>query len=334
AAIAMAAAMKGIIAGLGALVRRGAALFRRFRQNSAFFQRLSRRLGGCTPPAGASRWRQMWHRGVRTLTGHPVDVVTGGLLTEALELELPGPIPLRIERVYESAGSAKPSTLGFGWNHSLDESLWMERGRAVVRLGDGREIEFGLWDLPERRMQPGDTLERVIHKLVLACVAEGRFELRFADGLIHEFERVPGDRPGVHRLTRITTTDRMPQVQLAYDRRARLEWIRDSFGRFLRFEHDDQGRLTGLFAPHPDREDWYRHRGYVYDASGDLVEVIDSLGHRFRYAYAGHLLVQETNRAGLSFYFQYDGVGALARCVRTWGDGGIYDHAIDYDPGN
>ena len=45
-------------------------------------------------------------------------------------------------------------------------------------------------------------------------------------------------------------------------------------------------------------------------------------------------MVKETNRVGLSFYFQYDGLGSAARCIRTWGDGGIYDHVITYDTAN
>ena len=44
-------------------------------------------------------------------------------------------------------------------------------------------------------------------------------------------------------------------------------------------------------------------------------------------------MMRETNRNGLSFYFAYDGFGEDAYCVRTWGDGGIYDHLIDYDKG-
>jgi len=32
-----------------------------------------------------------------------------------------------------------------------------------------------------------------------------------------------------------------------------------------------------------------------------------------------------------SFYFGYDGIGQDAWCVRTWGDGGIYDHELTYD---
>lgn len=68
-----------------------------------------------------------------------------------------------------------------------------------------------------------------------------------------------------------------------------------------------------------------------YDASGDLVQVTDPLGHAWRFEYKNHLLVRETDRNGLSFYFAYDGFGQDAYCVRTWGDGGIYDHITDYD---
>jgi RHS repeat-associated protein len=43
------------------------------------------------------------------------------------------------------------------------------------------------------------------------------------------------------------------------------------------------------------------------------------------------LLSQETFKNGLSFYFEYAGSGPEARCTRTWGDEGIYDHKLDYN---
>jgi RHS repeat-associated protein len=43
------------------------------------------------------------------------------------------------------------------------------------------------------------------------------------------------------------------------------------------------------------------------------------------------VLVKETNRNGLSFYFEYDWEHPEGWCTRTWGDGGIYDHRITYD---
>ena len=93
-----------------------------------------------------------------------------------------------------------------------------------------------------------------------------------------------------------------------------------------------RGGWSATKLPHPTEKDaWQVHTRYAYDAAGDLVQATDPLGHSWRFAYKGHLLVQETNRNGLSFYFAYDGYGEDAYCVRTWGDGGIYDHVIDYD---
>lgn len=324
--IAMSAAMHG----LGALARRGAALFRRFRAGSAFFQRLSRRLGGCHAPNGAGRWRQMWARTVRFVTGHPVDVVTGNVFTSVVDLSLPGPLPLVLERVYESAGSGRRGTLGHGWSHSLDESLWMERGRAVVRCGDGREIEFPLWDLPERQLRPGDAVTRVIHKLELRCTAPDRFELENEAGDVREFAPLPGAPGGPGRLVRVRSRDGHHVVQLEYDERGSLSLVRDAGGRLVRFEHDERGRLVALQVPDADGRPRV-HRRYTYDGHDDLVEVVDALGNSWRYVYDSHLLVQETDRTGLSFHFQYDGRGASAKCVRTWGDGGIYDHLLSYD---
>ena len=33
----------------------------------------------------------------------------------------------------------------------------------------------------------------------------------------------------------------------------------------------------------------------------------------------------------MSFYFEYDGTDSHARCVHTWGDGGIYNHRLEFD---
>jgi RHS repeat-associated protein len=332
AAIAMAAVMHGATRALGALARRAGAAFRRFRASSAFFRRMSQRLGGCMPPAGASRARQAYHRAVRTVTGHPVDVVTGNLFTDVIDTELPGPIPLVFERVYESCASSRKTGLGHGWNHSYDESLWMERGRAVVRLGDDREVEFPLWNLPDRRMRVGDSIDRVIHKMRLTCTGPGKYEIFFWDKqLVHEYAPVEGGSRDVAKLVKVKSRDGLHAIEL-YHRRGLLDSIRDSGGRIVELERDGEGRLRALKLPLPHGRGWYKHREYAYDRAGNLVEVRDAAGARWRYEYVGHLLVRETDRAGLSFYFQYDGTGELAKCVRTWGDGGIYDHEIHYDP--
>ena len=43
------------------------------------------------------------------------------------------------------------------------------------------------------------------------------------------------------------------------------------------------------------------------------------------------MIVKESNKNGLSFYFEYDWYHPDGMCIRTWGDGGIYDRRITYD---
>jgi YD repeat-containing protein len=110
--------------------------------------------------------------------------------------------------------------------------------------------------------------------------------------------------------------------------------VRDAGGRLVGFEYDTRNKLSSVKLPMPKERGWYQHRRFAYDQRGDLIEVRDALGKSWRFEYNGHLLVQETDWTGLSFYFQYDGRGPGAWCVRTWGDGGIYDQVIDYDKPN
>jgi len=70
------------------------------------------------------------------LTGHPVDVMSGMVLTDAVDFQLPGPIPLAFERTYYSK-SRYNGSLGYGWCHSYDQDIRIERKRIVYRAADG-----------------------------------------------------------------------------------------------------------------------------------------------------------------------------------------------------
>ena len=69
---------------------------------------------------------------------------------------------------------------------------------------------------------------------------------------------------------------------------------------------------------------------YVYNEDNDLVRIYDAKRHYWECHYDSHLLVSERFRDALAFYFEYDRPGVKARCTRTWGDGGIYDHKLRY----
>jgi RHS repeat-associated protein len=299
-------------------------------------------LHGLLSRVRSDRLRNLLSKAVCFLTGHPVDVATGRVLTSAVDFALPGALPLRLERHYSSAWANRSGPLGPGWSHSLDQAVWAERGRLVYLDPEGREIEFDSFEFADHRLPDGAELYQPISRSTLRSEGGGRYTLTTQDGLRREFGRVgagrgeeQGERDGWSRLLRETSREGA-RLEYSYDQQGRLAAVTDSGGRSARFEHDARGRLIAVSLPHPSvSQRWQPHVRYSYDAEGDLVMASDALGQSFSYAYETHLLTRETDRNGLSFYFAYDGYGQEAYCVRTWGDGGIYDHLITYDkPGH
>ncbi|MCB6711927.1 type IV secretion protein Rhs, partial [Bacteroides fragilis] len=94
------------------------------------------------------------------------------------------------------------------------------------------------------------------------------------------------------------------------------------------------GRILEICGPHPeDPEKEITLASYEYDADGNMTLQRNAAGDVMTYEYAGRLIVKETWRNGLAWYFEYDGTGVGSRCVHTWGDGGIYDHKLTFREG-
>jgi RHS repeat-associated protein len=293
---------------------------------------------GCVDKMKPSRFRDFLHKAACFVTGHPVNVANGVMFTTWSDFELPGPIPLEFSRRYRSGFCDRDSPLGHGWSHSLDEQIWIEPHCVVYLTDDGRELEFDTFDLPEHAMRKGDVVHEPISRLTLRSLGQFRWELETHDGLVKEFGPIAGERPqdrdrGRSRMNRIRDREGH-EIRLAYDERARLSLVIDSTGRRIQLEYGRHERLERLWLPAPDGEGMRQHAYFLYSEAGDLVEARDAAGKPVRFEYDRHLLVRETDRNGLSFYFAYDGWGPLARCVRTWGDGGLLDHVLTYDQEN
>ena len=260
-------------------------------------------------------------RAICSVTGHPVDIATGKVFTEAVDIELPGPLPLRWERVWYST-SVYVGPLGHGWHHCYDLALLEEEEAVAVRMADGRPVAFPALPIG------GSHFDRT-ERLTLSRDADG-YRLTEISGISYRFGQVTFDSP-IQKL--LAVTDRPGfRIEFRYDSYGRLEEITDSGGRRLPVRCDDSGRVIEIRGPHPDNANQTISLVcYDYDADGDLIAVRDALDQPMKFRYDKHLLVRETDRNGLSFYFDYDGPGHNARCVHTWGDGGIYNHRLDYD---
>ncbi|MBZ5709404.1 DUF6531 domain-containing protein [Nannocystis pusilla] len=313
-----------LIGGLLKLITKGLKRLRDLQRNSRFWQRLSnsarRRASTAMRRLGVSRnVRRQVARAICFVTGHPVDVITGNVFTADVDLNLAGPLPFRFEREYHSADTyAGP--LGRNWHHSFDMALCEADGAVAVRLADGRSLAF-------HALHPGQTSFDRDERATLVR-DRGGYSLRLADGLEYRFGLpVEGAAVPLQAIADVAGQ----QIRLSWSVAGRLTRIVDSGGRSFDVENDDDGRIVAIHGPTPQgdrRMTWVR---YTYDRHGDLVEVRDVLDQPTRYRYSNHLLVRETDRNGLNFHFEYDGPDSEARCIHTWGDGGIHDHRLAYD---
>lgn len=263
------------------------------------------------------------NRTLCTVTGHPVDVIGGYLYTEATDFDFPGPIPLRWERLWNST-SIHQGPLGHGWHHSYDMALFVDADQSLVafRAADGRGIAFDLVPLGQRDFNR-------LEKMSLVHDEQGFAVFDHAQRLTYRFGANRGD--GVSPLVAIENANGFA-ITFAYDARGFLLGIVDSARRQLRVSCDEQGRIRTIVTAHPtEPRKIVTLVQYSYNRRGELTTVTDALSQEAQYKYRNGLLEQETFKNGLRFYFRYDGAGPEARCIRTWGDEGIYDHKLYYD---
>lgn len=283
-------------------------------------ERIGEVVGTMVGGALGGRFGQSFGR--RTFTGHPVDVATGELYTAETEFVMGGPVPLVWERYWLSS-SDQSGMLGRKWHHPLDTELVETTEYTTLRLEHGRLIL-----LP--RLQPGQSFYHRAEKLTAIRESEGQWLLRMPDGLLRRLTACPG-RAGRFRLAGLGDGNGN-QVALSYDSRGCLANVRASDGIDYQFSCDPAGRITEISRAEGTSR--LTLITYTYDLGGDLIAARNAGGIAFLYAYSQSLLVRETRRSGLSFYFEWDDPAAAtrARCVRTWGDGGIYAREITYDP--
>ncbi|MDX2087889.1 MAG: DUF6531 domain-containing protein [Kofleriaceae bacterium] len=293
--------------------------------------KLAKRLAKLSGP----RLRNLISKNRCTVAGHPVDVATGRVFTSAVDAELPGPLPFVFERNYFSSWAHRDGVLGPGWSHSYDQAVWVENGVVVYRNGEGQEIVFDFERDPQKIERGLETFDPFSRNTLVRTKQGWRIES--PEGMVHHFSNVNEADAASHvaRLTRITTRDLDVAIQLAYDEQGRLATLTDAAGRLIRLAYEG-GRLAAVLLPDPGQANaWAPYVTYRYAQDGTLTAAVDAAGRATEYEYDGSLMVRETDRNGVSFFWIYDGGSSGARCVRTWGQSGdqiIYNQKLDYDP--
>lgn len=265
--------------------------------------------------------QNMLHKTICTVTGHPVDVASGTFFTDEEDFWLDGPIPLSWERTWYSRSDYR-GPLGNGWHHAYDMGIVVENGILTFRMSDGIPVAFLLPTEKNPSFIRSERKEARKEK-------DGYCIWDMDEDLYYRFTRKEYD--SIHLLESVSDANGFA-IRFSYSAEGYLRNITDSAGRHLRVEYDVRnGRIMEIWAPHPENADEeIILASYDYDAEGNMTRQRNAVGDAMLYEYAGRLIVKETWRNGLSWYFEYDDTGIGARCIHTWGDDGIYNHKLKF----
>lgn len=265
--------------------------------------------------------QNMLHKTICTVTGHPVDVASGTFFTDEEDFWLDGPIPLSWERTWYSRSDYR-GPLGNGWHHAYDMGIVVENGILTFRMSDGIPVAFPLPTEKNPSFIRSERKEARKEK-------DGYCIWDMDEDLYYRFTRKEYD--SIHLLESVSDANGFA-IRFSYSAEGYLRNITDSAGRHLRVEYDVRnGRIMEIWAPHPENADEeIILASYDYDAEGNMIRQRNAVGDAMLYEYAGRLIVKETWRNGLSWYFEYDDTGIGARCIHTWGDDGIYNHKLKF----
>ena len=256
------------------------------------------------------------------LCGDPVDVVSGNVVYDAIDFELPGPLPLQWRRIWCSA-SRILGHLGHGtrYNYEMGLERVEEEHAVIVFLNDGRVGAFpDIWI--------GEEAFSYENKLLLKRY-EDHYQL-FDPESRYRYQLYPSANGYLpYKLTSIQNAQGH-NIQFVYNEKGYLCQVIDSVGRELEVTTNPQGRITQI-ALKEDREQ-KRHVlvGYAYNQEQDLSTITDAMNLSTRLEYRNHLMVRKTDRNQNTFYWEYDCYEDGARAIRTWGDGGVFSLWIDY----
>ena len=272
--------------------------------------------------------------------GHPVDVVSGTVFTEATDFTLFSAQNLVFRRFYNSRAEhlpTDPSGFGPGWRHDFDEVLIADESTDGVRTlalrnREGRILGF---DLP---LVDGGTDFHPGERLTLTRIDGRTWEVRDINDTVRVFEfsgegkAPPSYQPPPGKQARLAAV-RTPEGGAGhrfYWEKNRLTGFADAAGRVVQVKQDHQGRIAELRLIQSGGQDCDIFlAGYRYDGDGRLIAHIDRNRNLRWYRYdAQNRLIRETDRNGYSFHFHYDAQG---RCSHTYGDDNAFWCAFSYD---
>jgi RHS repeat-associated protein len=252
----------------------------------------------------------------------PVDLATGKVFLSQTDIALPGVLPLRFTRRYESSTRIGRHT-GPSWSSTIDQRLEIDSEEIVFVTETGMLLRY---PVPE----PGERiLPRHGPRWPLMLISQGDWAVNDpTTGLTRYFRESP-HAPGLALPDEIADRNGH-RITFNYAAGTGLPCaIRHSGGSELRLTCDGQGRLTCLHLAGAAEDGTDQMlRSYGYDEAGDLTTVSDSGGAVTRFEYdTEHRMTAWVDSNDFRYEYTYD---HRHRCVAQSGAEGHMANRFAY----
>ncbi|MEV8319063.1 DUF6531 domain-containing protein [Streptomyces sp. NPDC059900] len=264
----------------------------------------------------------------RCKNGDPIDMVSGEMIMQETDVDLPGLLPLALRRTHLST-YRWGRWFGPSWASTLDERLELDKEGAVFATEDGMLL---LYPVPH----PGTSvMPHEGPRWPLDWDGAPGAPIRITDpstGTTRHFAPAesPASTDAAFTMPLSAITDRNGlRVDFERDRHGTPTAVRDSAGRHLHID-TVRDRVVGLRLHNPqDGPEGTTLRRFGYGADGNLTEIYNSSGLPLTLTYDGRSRITSwTDRIGCRYRFTYDDQN---RCVSGEGTDGRLSCSIAYD---
>lgn len=248
--------------------------------------------------------------------GDPVDVATGAVFLNQVDLELPGVLPLVLNRRHVSSWRYG-RWFGRSWACTLDERLDVGEDEVMLIRGDGVILTY-----------PHPNVDEPVHprggaRWPMLRTETGGYQV--TDPETGQVRHYLNNRRGAVPLAAITDPTGH-RIMIARDERGAPTEVRHT-GGYRVLVDTDTGRVTAFTVVLDDGSDPVTVAAYEYE-DGHLTGVVNASNQPLQFTYDDEgRLTQWTDRNGTSYFYVYDEAG---RCVRQGGSDGFMTARFAY----
>ncbi|MEV0324371.1 RHS repeat-associated core domain-containing protein [Streptomyces sp. NPDC050658] len=270
----------------------------------------------------------------RCKNGDPIDMISGEMLMEKADVELPGLLPLVLQRTHLST-YRWGHWYGDSWTSTLDERIEIDDKGLIYVTEDGQLLSYP-------HPEPGGRPVLPAHGPRWPLSIDDTGTVTAADpqtGRVRHFLPPAGEQHGTLPLRAVTDRNGN-RIDIDRDPTGAPTAIRHTGGYHLKVDTEDH-RVTALrlLSPGPDPDPAPTPgsgsgstliAAYNYDEVGNLAEIHGSTGPRLRLDYDDDARITSWTDSNDTWYrFTYDDED---RCVRGESTGGHLACTIEYRP--